>query len=178
MPKTKFQEIVFCILMSFFMVFAMELYNTALLQGGLTNDCFVHAIAEIPFMLPLCFGTSYFVMDRIASRIAFRIAVPGADHPVLVTLVRAGITVCFMCPAMSLWATLIFKHPGSQMIAVWLQTAAMNFPMALCWQIFFCGPLVRFIFRALFRRQLAGQAITENSKTAPPGNCSDKFVSE
>ena len=27
-----------------------------------------------------------------------------------------------------------------------------NFPMALCWQMFYCGPLSRAIFRLLFRR--------------------------
>ena len=153
MPKNRFQEIIFTLLMSFFMVLAMEIYNTALLAGGMSNSCFVHALSEIPFMLPLCFVTSYFLMDKIACSVAFRIVDPQKDHPVLVTLVRAGVTVCFMCPSMSLWATLIFKHAGTQFIAVWLQTAAVNFPMALCWQIFFCGPLVRFLFRLLFSRQ-------------------------
>ena len=37
MPKTKFQEVVFGLLMTFFMVFAMELYNTSLRLGGMTN---------------------------------------------------------------------------------------------------------------------------------------------
>ena len=31
-------------------------------------------------------------------------------------------------------------------------TFGCNFPMALCWQMFYCGPLSRFIFRAIFRR--------------------------
>lgn len=152
MPKNRFQEIIFTILMAFFMVLAMEIYNTALLQGGMSNSCFIHAFSEIPFMLPLCFATSYFIMDRLACRIAFRHVTPGKDHPLLVLLIRSGITVCFMCPAMSLWATLIFKHPGREFLAVWLQTIAVNFPMALCWQIFFCGPLVRYLFRAVFCR--------------------------
>lgn len=26
------------------------------------------------------------------------------------------------------------------------------FPMALCWQIFYAGPIVRFIFRKIFER--------------------------
>ena len=154
MPKNRFQEIIFTLLMSFFMVLAMEIYNTALLQGGMSNSCFIRALSELPFMIPLCFATSYFLMDRIASGIAFRMVDPKRDHPVLVTLVRAGVTVCFMCPSMSPWATLIFKQAGVQIAAVWLQTVAINFPMALCWQIFFCGPLVRFLFRLIFRRQL------------------------
>ena len=31
-------------------------------------------------------------------------------------------------------------------------TFGCNFPMALCWQMFYCGPLSRLIFRLLFRR--------------------------
>ena len=31
-------------------------------------------------------------------------------------------------------------------LAIWFQTTVMNFPMALCWQIFFAGPLVRNVF--------------------------------
>ena len=54
-----------------------------------------------------------------------------------------------MCPLMSLAATLLFKHVGVQVIAVWFETTAKNFPMALLWQLFFAGPLVRFVFRHL-----------------------------
>ena len=76
------------------------------------------------------------------------------DKPILVTLVRAGVTVALMCPAMSLWATVLFSGFSAEFLSVWLQTIVRNFPMALCWQVFFCGPLVRRLFRALFRRQL------------------------
>ncbi len=76
---------------------------------------------------------------------------PGMDKPIFVTLARASVTVAWMCPIMSFWAALLFKHPGSELIPVWLQTLACNFPMAFFWQIFFCGPLVRFLFRTIFR---------------------------
>ena len=35
---------------------------------------------------------------------------------------------------------------------LWLQKWAQNFPMALCWQIFFAGPGVRNFFRLFERR--------------------------
>lgn len=107
MPKTKLEELVYGLLMTLFMVLAMELYNTGLRMGELTN-------AGI--------------------------------------LARASITVAFMCPIMSFWATVIFKRPGWEFVPCWLQTVACNFPMAFFWQIFFCGPLVQFLFRLLFRR--------------------------
>ena len=44
---------------------------------------------------------------------------------------------------------------GSQIIAVWLETTVLNFPMAFCWQLFFAGPFVRFLFRNIFREKEA-----------------------
>ena len=35
----------------------------------------------------------------------------------------------------------------------WVQTWGMNFPMAILYQMFYCGPLVRLIFRSLFREK-------------------------
>ena len=63
------------------------------------------------------------------------------------------ISVIFMCPLMSLASTLLFKDAGREVIAVWLETTAMNFPMALCWQLFFAGPIVRFVFGLIFRER-------------------------
>ena len=40
MPKTKFQEVVFTILMVFVMVYAMICYNIALNIGGMSNEFF------------------------------------------------------------------------------------------------------------------------------------------
>lgn len=40
MPKTKFQEVVFTILMVFVMVYAMICYNIALNIGGMSNEVF------------------------------------------------------------------------------------------------------------------------------------------
>lgn len=150
MPQTKFQEIVYAILMTFFMVLAMEFYNTGLRLGGMSNQGFLLAFSEMRIMVPVCFVMGFFFMDRIAPKIAFRLVTPGEDKPILVVCVRAAITVCLMCPVMSFWAALIFKHPGKEFLAVWLQTFVCNFPMALCWQIFFCGPFVRWLFRRIF----------------------------
>ena len=150
MPKTKFQEFIYGLLMTFFMVLAMEFYNTGLRMGQMSNAGFLIAFEEMRIMFPVCFVMGFFFIDRLAPKVAFQMVTPGTDHPVLVTLVRASVTVAFMCPIMSFWATLIFKHPGTEFLAVWLQTIVCNFPMAFFWQIFFCGPLVRWIFRKIF----------------------------
>ena len=151
MPKTKFQEFIYGVLMTFFMVLAMELYNAGMRNGGLTYDAIPSALLEMRFMFPICFVMGFFFIDRLAPKIAFKMVTLGEDKPIIVTTVRACVTVAFMCPIMSFWATLIFKHAGINFIPAWLQTIACNFPMAFFWQVFYCGPLVRFLFRKLFR---------------------------
>jgi hypothetical protein len=51
---------------------------------------------------------------------------------------------------MSLIATFLFKTPS---FGTWVQTWGMNFPMAIFYQLFYCGPLVRLIFRTIFREK-------------------------
>ena len=146
MPKTTVQKVIFGLLMSFFMVLAMEMYNTGLRNGGLTNAGILNALRELPLMFALCFLTSTVVGEPLAARLAARLAVPR-EWPFAAVLARSAMTVCVMCPAMSLWATVIFQQPGIELVPSWLQTVVCNFPMAFFWQIFFCGPLVRRLFR-------------------------------
>ena len=49
---------------------------------------------------------------------------------------------------MSLFATLLFKE--TKTFGTWMQTWGMNFPMAILYQMFYCDPFVRLIFRLLF----------------------------
>ena len=50
MPKTKFENIVFTLLMSFLMVYAMICYNIALNMGGMSNQVFLLAFHELIIM--------------------------------------------------------------------------------------------------------------------------------
>ena len=154
MPKTKFQNIIFTLLMAFVMVYAMVCYNIAWNVGGMQNRVFVIALEEIVIMWPVAFFLEFFVVEHLSQKLAFRLVTPGRDKPIFILLAISSMIVCLMCPIMSLIATILFQNPGSELIAVWLQTAAVNFPMALCWQIFYAGPLVRLIFRTIFRKQL------------------------
>ncbi len=155
MPKTKFQEVVFSLLMAFAMVYAMELYNLALNAGGLTNQLFLQVFHDLVLLVCIVILLEKLIAGPLARKCAFQLFTPGVDKPVFVTLAVSVCTVCLMCPMMSCIATLLFQHPGNQFLAFWLQTTAKNFPMALCWQLFFAGPLVRFLFRRLFSAQLA-----------------------
>ena len=156
MPQTKVQDVVFTLMMVFAMVYAMVCYNIALDRGALTNAVFAMALRELPVMVAIAFVLEFFLVGSAARRLAFRMVRLERDPMILVILAISAVTVCLMCPIMSFFAVLLFKDAGSEFFAAWVQTSAMNFPMALCWQIFFAGPLVRLVFRMLFQKQLRG----------------------
>ena len=150
MPKTLPQRIVFTIVMATIMVYGMIVYNVALNTGGVTNATFGMALHEMPIMVPVAFVLEFFVVEKLATALAFTFMRP-TDRPQFITYAISLMIVCIMCPVMSLVATLLFKEPS---FGTWVHTWGCNFPMALCWQMFYCGPLSRFIFRAIFRKQL------------------------
>jgi hypothetical protein len=58
-----------------------------------------------------------------------------------------------MCPVMSFFGSVLFNFNGIEnIIAKWLQIWVINFPMALFLQIFYVGPLVRLIFKKIFKQ--------------------------
>lgn len=146
MPKTKFQEVIFTIMMVFVMVYAMICYNIALNTGGMDNSVFLAAFHELIIMGPIAFVLDFIIVSPLAKKKAFKMVNVKKDNPFHIVLAISFVSVAMMCPFMSFAATFLFKNAGSNIVAVWLETTALNFPMALCWQIFYAGPLVRWIF--------------------------------
>ena len=159
MPKNKFQEVIFTLLMVFVMVYAMVCYNIALNTGGMSNAVFLAAFRELPIMMPIAFILDFFLVGNLAKKAAFRMVDVKTERPFHLILAISAVSVAWMCPLMSLAATILFQHPGKQIISMWLQTTVFNFPMALCWQLFFAGPLVRFVFGRIFREKATAPAV-------------------
>ena len=149
MPQTKTQGAVFGLLMSYFMALGMEVANVAHKLGAMSNAVFLPALKETAFMGAIVFVVSMLYGSRAGQHIAHKFVRQGRDNPLLVTLAVSGCTVMVMCPSMSLIATALFKEPG---FGTWVHTWGYNMPMALCWQMLYCGPLARAIFRLVFRR--------------------------
>lgn len=129
MPKTKFENIVFTLFMSFLMVYAMIFYNIALNMGGMSNQVFLLAFHELVIMWPIAFILEYFFVDKLAHYFAFKVVTPK-DRLFFITLAISFYIICNMCPIMCLIATILFKTPGVQIIPVWFMTILFNFPMA------------------------------------------------
>ena len=150
MPKNKFQEVIFTIIMVFVMVYAMICYNIVLNTGTMTNETFLLAFHELTFMGPIAFILDFFIVSKLAFACASRMVDFRNCHPFSMILAISVASIALMCPLMSFAATLLFKNAGSQFIAVWIETTAMNFPAAFFLQLIYVGPLVRFIFRHIF----------------------------
>lgn len=148
MPVTRVQRGAFSVLMSFAMVYGMELYNQALMAGGLNTELLVVPFANVLQLMAVVIVLESLIGGRIAHHLTFKFFDAGKDNPLLVIIFQGIFTCWSMCPMMSCIATVAFKHPPlCDFVATWLQTTACNFPMALLWQLFVAGPVVRFIMR-------------------------------
>ena len=150
MPKNKFEEVIFTIIMATVMVYGMVVYNVALNMGGVTNQTFLIALRELPIMVPIAFVLEFFIVGKIAGMLAFKVMRP-TDRPQFIIYAISICICCFMCPTMSLIAMFLFKDNHS--FDTWIQTWGMNFPMAILYQLFCCGPFVRLILCTIFRRK-------------------------
>ena len=66
MPKNKFQEVIFTIIMVLFMVYAKICYNIVLNTGAMTNQVFLSAFHELTFMGPIAFVLDFFIVSKLA----------------------------------------------------------------------------------------------------------------
>jgi hypothetical protein len=149
MPKNKFQDVIFTAIMAIVMVYGMIVYNVAINMGSVSGITFLAALEEMPIMAPIAFILEFFIVGKLARMLAFTVMQP-TDRPQFITYAISICICCIMCPVMSLIATFLFKEPS---FGTWIQTWAMNFPMAILYQMFYCGPLVRLIFRLIFREK-------------------------
>ena len=114
MPKTKFQEIIFTIMMVFMMVYFMICYNIALNVGGMTNQVFLDAFHELVIMGPVAFILDFFIIGHLAKKKAFQIVDLENGHPFHLVIAISVVSIILMCPCMSFVATLLFKNAGNQ----------------------------------------------------------------
>lgn len=152
MPKTRKETIFFTAITAWMMVYIMTLYNTVLAMGSFTNKTFFIALKGMWVEYILIFLLAYFVSGRIAKYFAFRIVQPG-DRPIFIIFAIQIFTVV----AQVAFASIIGVFHGygftSNFVPNYLVTYCKNFIMALPIQLFLVGPLVRWMFRSVFRRE-------------------------
>ncbi len=151
MPKTKFQSIIFTLMMVFCMVYLMTVYTVSLKIGGLSYQIFVVAVKEMWLEYIIVFVLIFFAITKIALRLTARIIPKNSDTPpILSILATQSFTVCCIVPSITLIATFLHNGFTADWFIRWITSAAQCFPTALCLQIFFAGPLIRTVFRHIF----------------------------
>lgn len=171
MPRNVFQRAVFALLTVVVTVHAFVFYSLYVV-----NDLNLAAISKmggVPMFgafLPIwavviiefvCAFTLEMVMGSPCSfKLASRVFDPRSTHPVLFETAIICTTVGLMCPAMSLLAAVMYypyQFMGFHvvtMLANWLKLVCVNFPFALFTQLFFIQPLIRTVFKTLFRKDI------------------------
>ena len=69
MPKTKFQDFIFTIIMVIVMVYAMVCYNIAFDKGGMSSDIFLLALHELPIMGAVGFVLEFFAVGKLSQKV-------------------------------------------------------------------------------------------------------------
>lgn len=149
--KTKFQRLVFTLLMVLFMVYCMCLYNTGRVQG-FSYASFAVALRSMWLEVPAALMLQHFVGAPLASRLLPGIVDPASERRGLVQVAMAGCMVLIMAPCMTLFVSIVRGGFTADLLVRWLPLLVVNFPFAFFIQIFLAGPVVRFVHRSIFRR--------------------------
>lgn len=154
MPKTKFQELIFTIIMVVTMVYCMTVYNMVL-EFGFSYVTFLNALLGMWPEVVGAFIAQRYIVGPIVQKKVLSWFKPDINKAIFITIAMAGCTVCLMAPIMTLYVSILHHGFVSEIPLLWLPKLVQNFPFALCIQLFYVGPFVRFTFRILFKKQLS-----------------------
>lgn len=88
-----------------------------------TKTVFALSIREMWVEYIIVYLLIFFVITKLAQKLAFRIVDPKTDKPIFVILTIQCFTVCLIVPSITLFATFFhngFTAEGFQMLAVFL----------------------------------------------------------
>lgn len=149
MPVTKMQKLIFTLMMAFFMVGCMALYNSFLRLGfswGTVAAAAGKAVKEYLFAVPIAF----FFGSTAALALAKRFAPKSMPH--LFPFVVSFFTVAVMVPPMTYVVSVLNFGRFDSSIGMLLSNMKWNYLFAMPIQILLVGPLVRWLFSTVCAR--------------------------
>ena len=183
MPRNQFQRMVFAFLTVvvtvhayvFFSLYVvngnalMEINQTKSVIAAINQQGGVYMFGRfLPIwavvLVEFCFA--YLLEVVMGSPCSFRLASkvfdPSKNHPMHFETAIICATVGLMCPAMSFIAAFLYYpyYEGFNiftLLANWLKLVCFNFPFAFFTQLFFIQPLIRTVFKLLFRKDIANR---------------------
>ena len=153
MPQNKRESLIFTVMMCFFMVFFMSIYNVACHHGALNLE--IVKDAWIGFPIAYCFAMccDWFLVSGLAKKFALTYLVKPEDRVLKKVNCVSSSMVVPMVIIMSMYGAVegcVRSSAWSQLLMIWMTNIPKNFIMALPFQLVVAGPLVRFIFRSAF----------------------------
>lgn len=180
MPRNNFQRMIFALMTVVITVHAYVFYSLfvvngdALMQATNTLDVpsAISALGGVYIFgsnLPIwvvivvefifAFSLEMLIGSPCSFRLASKIFNPQNTHPVLFETAIISATVAIMCPAMSFIAAFLYYpyYMGFNiltLLANFLELVCYNFPFAFFTQLFFIQPLIRTLFKLVFRKDI------------------------
>ncbi|MBO5975799.1 MAG: hypothetical protein J6P94_01295 [Oscillospiraceae bacterium] len=155
MPKTTFQRVIFTCLGVLLMATTMATYNKYLVYGEFSLELFRQVGIAFLQKAPVAFLLQFFVVQKFAGKQAAKYP---TDNKILYQCIRTGFTVRLMCPIMCLYSNIInminFGWSFGQLLEAWISKMPVNWVFAFGVQIWVLGPVNRFLFRTIFKKQL------------------------
>jgi len=180
MPRNQFQRMFFAFITVIITVHAYVFYSLYVVNGttlmningtrsviaAIRSQGGVYMFGQfLPIwavvLVEFCFA--YMLEVIMGSPCSFKLASkvfdPRRNHPMIFESAIICATVGLMCPAMSFLAALLYYpyYEGFHVITLfanWLKLVCFNFPFAFFTQLFFIQPLVRTIFKWVFRKDI------------------------
>lgn len=153
MPQNKRESLIYTVMMCFFMVLWMSIYNVAFQYGAFNLDIVVTGWIGFPIAYLFAMCCDWFLISKLAKGFAFRYLIKPDDGPLKKILCISGAMVVGMVVIMSLYGACEGAFHTGNWSAVpgnWLANIPRNFIMALPVQFLIAGPLVRRVFRSVF----------------------------
>ena len=153
MPQNKRESLIYTVIMCFFMVLWMSIYNVSLQYGAFSWEAVAAGWMGFPIAYVFAMCCDWFVVSKIAKAVAFGFLLKPQDSTLKKIICISGGMVVGMVIIMSLYgACEMAFHTGSwsAVPVQWMINIPRNFIMALPLQFFVAGPLVRRLFRAAF----------------------------
>lgn len=178
MPKNQFERMVFAFLTVLVTVHSYVFYSLYVLNGNTLMSVtgaqsvlgainaqggvymfgkFLPIWAVVLIEFCFAYGLEIVMGSPCSFRLASKVFDPHKTHPVIFESAIICATVGLMCPAMSLVAAFLYYPYYMGFYAVtltanWLKLVCFNFPFAFFTQLFFIQPLIRTLFKLIFRR--------------------------
>lgn len=116
----------------------------------------IWAVVLVEFLF--AFALEVFMGSPVSFKLACKVFDPRQTNPVLFETAIICATAGIMCPAMSFIAAWLYYpyYAGFNLLTLladWVKLVCFNFPFAVLSQLFFIQPLIRTVFKVLFRRR-------------------------